>query len=68
MPSEPTYAGYCFSVEVTHHAILLNHLFSLSLPDVELILAERSEGVMNVAPKLVAEMADAIQPGAGRLS
>jgi hypothetical protein len=41
MPSEPTtYAGYPFPAEVIHHATWLHHLFSLSLRDVELILAE----------------------------
>jgi putative transposase len=43
MLTEPTtYPGYRFSAEVIHHAIWLYHLFSLSLRDIELILAERS--------------------------
>jgi putative transposase len=41
MPSEPaTYAGYRVPAEVIHHATWLYHLFSLSLRDIELILAE----------------------------
>ncbi len=45
MSTEPTtYPGYRFPAEVIHHAIWLYHLFSLSLRDIELILAER--GVM----------------------
>jgi putative transposase len=43
MPSEPTtYPGYRFPAEVIHHATWLCHVFSLSLRDIELILAERS--------------------------
>jgi putative transposase len=42
MTSEPgTYPGYRFPAVVIHHAIWLYHVFSLSLRDVELILAER---------------------------
>ena len=42
MPSEPTtYPGYRFPAEIIHHAVWLYHLFSLSLRDIELILAER---------------------------
>ena len=42
MPSEPTtYPGYRFPAEVIQHAVWLYHLFSLSLRDIELILAER---------------------------
>jgi transposase-like protein len=42
MPSEPTtYPGYRFPAEVIHHATWLYHGFSLSLRDIELILAER---------------------------
>src|SRR5919107_3801594 len=42
MSTEPaTYPGYRFPAEVIHHAIWLYHLFSLSLRDIELILAER---------------------------
>jgi putative transposase len=40
--SEPTtYPGYRFPAEVIQHAVWLYHLFSLSLRDIELILAER---------------------------
>ena len=42
MPSEPaTYPGHRFPAEVIHHAAWLYHVFSLSLRDVELLLAER---------------------------
>jgi len=42
MISEPaTYPGYRFPAEVIQHAVWLYHVFSLSLRDVELILAER---------------------------
>ena len=46
MTSEPaTYPGYRFPAEIISHAIWLYHVFSLSLRDVELILAERCIGV-----------------------
>jgi putative transposase len=35
------YPGYRFPVEVSQHAVWLYHLFSLSLRDIDLILAER---------------------------
>src|SRR5215203_4147049 len=42
MTTEPaTYPGYRFPAEVIRHAVWLYHVFSLSLRDVELILAER---------------------------
>ena len=42
MSTEPTtYPGYRFPAEVIHHATWLYHVFSLSLRDLELILAER---------------------------
>jgi putative transposase len=42
MPANPTtYPGYRFPAEIISHAVWLYHLFSLSLRDVELILAER---------------------------
>ncbi|MFC7739344.1 transposase [Roseomonas sp. GCM10028921] len=42
MSSQPTtYPGYRFPAEVIHHATWLYHVFSLSLRDIELILAER---------------------------
>ena len=42
MKTEPSaYRGYRFPAEVIHHAVWLYHVFSLSLRDVELILAER---------------------------
>src|SRR5215218_5435446 len=46
MPSEPaTYPGYRFPAEIIGHAVWLYHVFSLSLRDVELILAERGVAV-----------------------
>jgi putative transposase len=42
MSAEPTTCpGYRFPAEVIQHAVWLYHLFSLSLRDIELILAER---------------------------
>jgi putative transposase len=42
MTSEPAiYSGYRFPAEVIRHAVWLHHVFSLSLRDIELILAER---------------------------
>ena len=40
-PELATYPGYRFPAAVIQHAVWLYHLFSLSLRDVELILAER---------------------------
>ncbi len=40
-----TYPGYRFPAEIISHAVWLHHVFSLSLRDVELILAERGIGV-----------------------
>ncbi|MBB5696245.1 IS6 family transposase [Muricoccus pecuniae] len=40
-PEPATYPGYRFPAEVIRHAMWLYHLFSLSLRDIELILAER---------------------------
>jgi putative transposase len=40
-PEAATYPGHRFPAEVIHHAVWLYHVFSLSLRDVELILAER---------------------------
>lgn len=44
-PDPVTYPGYRFPVEIIGHAVWLYHVFSLSLRDVELILAERGIGV-----------------------
>ncbi|MCK8788323.1 IS6 family transposase, partial [Roseomonas sp. NAR14] len=42
MTSDPaTYPGYRFPAEIISHAVWLYHVFSLSLRDVELLLAER---------------------------
>ena len=40
-PEPATYPGYRFPAEVIRHAVWLYRVFSLSLRDVELILAER---------------------------
>jgi putative transposase len=40
-PATISYPGYRFPAEIIRHAVWLYHLFSLSLRDVELILAER---------------------------
>src|SRR5438270_11372538 len=40
-PDLATYPGYRFPAEIISHAVWLYHVFSLSLRDVELILAER---------------------------
>ncbi len=39
-PPDPNYR-HPFPAEIISHAVWLYHVFSLSLPDVELILAER---------------------------
>ncbi len=44
-PDLATYPGHRFPAEVIHHAVWLYHVFSLSLRDVELILAERGIAV-----------------------
>jgi putative transposase len=40
-PEPASYPGYRFPAEVISHAIWLDHVFSLSFRDVELILADR---------------------------
>jgi putative transposase len=40
-PEPATYPGYRFPAEIISHAVWLYHVFSLSLRDVELLLAER---------------------------
>ena len=40
-PEPAAYPGYRFPAEVIRHAVWLYHLFSFSLRDIELILAER---------------------------
>ena len=44
-PDPATYPGYRFPAEIISHAMWLYHVFSLSLRDVELILAERGIAV-----------------------
>jgi putative transposase len=44
-PDPATYPGYRFPAEIISHAVRLYHVFSLSLRDVELILAERGIAV-----------------------
>ena len=41
LPDLATYPGYRFPAEIISHAVWLYHVFSLSLRDVELILAGR---------------------------
>ncbi|MFC0389393.1 hypothetical protein ACFFIC_28180, partial [Roseomonas vinacea] len=63
MTSDPaTYPGYRFSAEIISHAVWLYHVFSLSLRDVELILAERGiivtrESIRNWCRKIGSEFA-----------
>jgi putative transposase len=40
-PDSVTYTGYRFPAGIISHAVWLYHVFSLSLRDIELILAER---------------------------
>ena len=57
MSTEPaTYPGYRFPAEVIQHAVWLYHLFSLSLRDIELILAERGVVVSQVLSALVPDL------------
>ncbi len=44
-PEPATCPGYRFPAEIISHAVWLYHVFSLSLRDVELILAERGIAV-----------------------
>ncbi len=44
-PEPATYPGHRFPAEIISHAVWLYHVFSLSLRDVELILAERGIAV-----------------------
>ena len=44
-PEHSIYPGYRFPAEIISHTLWLYHVFSLSLRDVELILAERGIGV-----------------------
>jgi putative transposase len=63
MTADPaTYPGYRFPVEIISHAVSLYHVFSLSLRDVELILAERGitvtrESIPNWCRKFGSEFA-----------
>ena len=72
MPSEPTtYAGYRFPAEVIHHATWLYHLFSLSLRDIELILAEQGvvvshESIRRWCLRFGAEFAAKLRKRGGR--
>jgi putative transposase len=57
-----TYPGYRFPAEIISHAVWLYHVFSLSLRDVELILAERGitvthESIQNWCRKFGSEFA-----------
>jgi putative transposase len=62
MPAFATYPGYRFPAEIISHAVWLYHVFSLSLRDVELILAERGiavthESIRNWCRKFGSEFA-----------
>jgi putative transposase len=63
MTSDPaTYPGYRFPAEIISHAVWLYHVFSLSLRDVELIMAERGitvthESIRNWCRKFGSELA-----------
>ena len=48
-PEPATYPGHRFPAEIISHAVWLYHVFSLSLRDVELILAERGVTVSHEA-------------------
>ena len=61
-PDPATYPGYRFPAEIISHAAWLYHVFSLSLRDVELILAERGitvthEGIRSWCRKFGSEFA-----------
>ncbi|MBE7158670.1 MAG: IS6 family transposase [Rhodospirillales bacterium] len=61
-----TYPGYRFPAEIISHAVWLYHVFSLSLRDVELILAERGivvscESVRHWCAKFGAEVASRLR-------
>ena len=61
-PDPATYPGYRFPAEIISHAVWLYHVFSLSLRDVELILAERGitvthESIRNWGRKFGSEFA-----------
>ncbi len=45
VPKPPSYRGYRFPAEIIGHAVWLYFRFSLSLRDVEELLAERGVGV-----------------------
>ena len=53
MPQPASYPRHRFPAEIISHAVWLYHLFSLSLRDVELILAERGVIDPRKHPQLV---------------
>jgi putative transposase len=63
MTTQPaSYSCHCFRAEIISHAVWLYHVFSLSLQDVKLILAERGvvvthESIRHWCWKLGAEFA-----------
>ncbi|MBP0447904.1 IS6 family transposase [Roseomonas sp. SSH11] len=69
MTSDPaTYPGHRFPAEIISHAVWLYHVFSLSLRDVELILAERGitvthESIRSWCRKFGAEFAAKLRRG-----
>jgi len=54
-PPDPHYR-HRFPAEIISHAVWLYHVFSLSLRDVELMLAERGVGVLRDCTALVPEI------------
>jgi len=55
--------GYRFPAEIISHAVWLYHVFSLSLRDLELILAERGITVTHGEhPELVPEVRFGVRP------
>ena len=68
-PDLATYPGHRFPAEIISHAVWLYHVFSLSLRDVELILAERGitvthESVRQWCLKFGGDFADQAAPAA----
>jgi putative transposase len=51
-PDAATYPGHRFPAEIIGHAVRLYHVFSPSLRDVELILAERGIAVTHESPRI----------------
>jgi putative transposase len=50
---KPPHYRHRFPAEIISHAVWLYHVFSLSLRDVELLLAERGVAVGSVMPRAI---------------